>query len=96
MKRRGHEDESVDHSPLTRFIDRLVSTFLFLALLVLFIMIFRRVFGTSEIAWIAGLVICFPLAGIACAVIDKAFPALVILLLFASPAVILILVFLMI
>ena len=70
MKSKGHEDNSVDHSPLTRFIDRLVSTFLFVVLLALFIVIFRRVFGTSEIAWIAGLVICCPFAGIAYSVID--------------------------
>ena len=94
MKRKDENDMSAEHNLLTRLIDKLISTFLFVILFVLFIVIFRRIFGTSDIVWILGPVICFPLASIVYILIDKSFSALLVLLLFAFPALALILVFL--
>lgn len=96
MKRKPQDDMSVDHNPVTLLIDGLVSAFLFVTLFVLLIVIFRKAFGTSDIAWIIGLVICLPLASIVYALVDKAFPILFILSFFTLPTVVLILAFLMI
>lgn len=96
MKRKAPDDMSMDHNLVTRLIDRLVSAFLFFTLFVLFTVLFRKTFGTSDIAWISGLVICFPLASIVYALIDKAFSAILTLSFFALPTLVLILAFLMI
>jgi hypothetical protein len=90
-RRKKHEAEPIEHNALTRFIDKAISTFLFVALFGLFITIFRRIFGTSDVVMIVGLIICMPLAGITSTITAKAFGALMILLLFAFPAVALIL-----
>ena len=96
MKRKAHDDMPVDHNPVVRLIDGFVSAFLFSTLFVLSFIIFRKVFGTSDIAWIVGLITCFPLASVAYALVDKAFSALMSLLFFALPTVLVVLAFLMI
>lgn len=93
-KRRTHEAEPVEHNTVTRIIDKIISTFLFVSLLGLFGTIFSKFFGTSDVAWIVGFIICVPLAAIASAITVRAFGALMILLLFAFPAIALIVVFL--
>jgi hypothetical protein len=54
MRRKSRDDVSVDHTPATRLIDMLVSTFLFLTLLLLFGTVFTKLFGTTDVAWVGG------------------------------------------
>ena len=79
---------------LIRAIDFLVDNLLFVALLALFITMFKKIFGKSEAANIIGFIICLPLASIFFNLIDKRFSGFIVLVLFTLPAFAVALVFL--
>ena len=91
-----HQNASAHpESPLVRITNWLVSVLLFLSFLVLFGMAFRKLLGQSDAAWLIEAALSVTLATIACNIILKALPALLILLLIAFPSIILIVVFLL-
>ena len=96
MERKIQDEVPVDHNQVSRFIDRAVSTFLFITLLVIFGAVFKRLFGSSDFAWFLGLIVCLPLASIAYAIIDKFFTGFLILLLCTLPMIALTLIFLLV
>ena len=91
----GQKDFSQKKPLLIRAIDFLVDNLLFVALFVLFITMFKKVFGESEVANIIGFIISLPLASIFFNLIDKSFSGFIILVFFTLPAFALALVFLL-
>ena len=79
---------------LMKAINFLVDNLLFVALLALFITMFKKVFGSSEVANIIRFIISLPLASIFFNLIDKNFSGFIILFIFTLPAFALALVFL--
>jgi hypothetical protein len=96
MKQKSQHEMALEHNKLTRFIDRAVSTFLFITLLALFGSVFKKLFGSSDFAWLVGLIVFLALASIAYAIIDNFFSGFLILLICALPIVALTLVFLLV
>ena len=95
MRRKSKSTTPPEQTRLVRLIKRVVYIFLFLCLTSFFGTIFQKLFGTSDVAWIIGFLVCVPLAGIVSTIICKAFPAILVLLLFAFPSLALILIFLL-
>ena len=95
MRQKQNRTPVHQESRLIRIINRLVSAFLFLSLLILFQTVFRKLFGTSDAAWIVGLALSVTLATIACTLLTIALPALLVLLLIVFPSIALIVIFLL-
>ncbi len=86
MNKANQRDSSQNKPFIIRAIDFLVHNLLFLALLVLFITFFKKIFGKSEIAGILGFIVSLPLASICFNLINKSFSGFIILVLFTLPA----------
>ena len=88
-------DESTKKPLLVRAINFIVDNFLFISLFFLFIIIFKKIFGDSDIANIVGVILSLPLASIIFTIINKRFAGLMIFVLISAPAFVLAIVFLL-
>ena len=94
MNKSNITDESAQKPFFIRTIDFIVYNFLFISLLFLFTMIFKKIFGHSEFAIIFGFILSVSLASIFFNLINKNFAGLIIFVVFSAPAFALALVFL--
>jgi hypothetical protein len=94
MKKSNLSDDSAKKPFIIKTIDFIVNNFLFISLLFLFVTIFKKIFGNSEFAIIAGFVLSVPLASIFFNLINKRFAGFIVFVLFSLPAFALALIFL--
>ena len=95
MRHKAHTDSTRESRRPGRLFRWIISPVLFLGLFSIFGKVFARLLGTSDLAWIAGAIVSALLASLAHNIIYQAFPALVILALFALPSIAFVLIFLL-
>ena len=96
MKKDQLKRNSSKNPLLVRIIDNVINALLYLSLIVVFVVVFRKFLGDSEIAHIASIIVGLILASATITLIKRNAKSFIVLLLFTVPAFALALAFLFI